>query len=165
VGNIGAQNWKFGDFDVRPGAPNYLLADTFGYVTYIDKTKYSLSYNATSVAQEFLFDTKDFSAINDVDPLVKNKYDASMYMDDQNRWLTTKVEVKGAGSLTMQYSVDGGASFINFPESPLTMNADWTMHELDVDISSERFMVRASNSATNEAAHIRYMKVEFTPGV
>jgi hypothetical protein len=165
VGNIGAQNWKFGDYAVRANAPTYLLADTSGRITFIDKSKYSLSYSGTSTAQDFLFDTKDFTAINDIDPLKKDKYAASMYMDDQNRWLSTKVEIKGAGSLTMQYSVDGGNSFVNFPESPLTMNADWTMHELDVDISSERFMVRASNTGLNEVAHIRYMKVEFTPGV
>lgn len=164
VGNIGAQNWRFGDKITRAGSNVELLCDTSGSVSKMDKTVYSIVQAGTSTAQSFIFDTKDLSSINDIDPIVRSKYNLSEYMDNKTRWLELKVEAKGEGSLHTQYSIDGGYNFSTFNESPKTLVSTWSMHTFDVDIASEKFMVRFTNTATNEAVHIQYIKVSFVPG-
>ena len=85
-------------------------------------------------------------------------------MDNDTRWQTQKIELKGYGSAHLSYSVDGGNTFTAFPESPVTMNANWKMHTLDVDVCSPKYMFRISNSGLNEVVHMRYAKIEFVPG-
>jgi hypothetical protein len=164
VGDIGAQNWKFGDYTVSPGAKLNLLADASGYVVKMDKTVYSLSVGGTQVAQTFIFDTKDISSINDVDPLVKNRYNLSQYMDNQTRWYLVKIEAKGSGSMYVEYSTDAGSSWSACNPAYASLTPEWAMYLFEVDTTSTRFMIRIKNSATNEVVHVRYMKVQFIPG-
>jgi hypothetical protein len=164
VGNIGAQNWRFGDYYLRGGSRVRVMGDMSGRVVKMDKTVYSISESGSSLPQTFSFDTKDLSSISDIDPLVRDKYNLSSYMDNQTRWVTVKAELKGQGSAYLQYSTDGGNTFTNFDESPITLDANWKMHTLDLDRCSEKMLVRLSNSSTNEVVHMRYMKIQFIPG-
>lgn len=163
-GNIGAQNWKFGDLSIDRGSITYLLGDKSGRVVKRDKTAYSLSESGTSAPQVFFFDTKDLSSVGDIDPLIRNKYELSEYMDNQTRWLQLKVEAKGHGLMHLQYSTDAGYNWTTFSESPFTIDSTWKMYTADVDIAAEKFMVRISNSATNEVVHVRYAKLSIVPG-
>lgn len=165
VGNIGAQNWTFGDVAANAGDTVYLLGNNNGRVAKMDKTIYSIiSGTSTGAAQTFTWDSKDISSHKDVDPATKNKYNYSEYMDNETRWQTQKIELKGYGSAYLSYSVDGGTTFAAFPESPVTLDANWKMHTLDVDICSPKYMFRVSNSSANEVVHMRYAKIEFVPG-
>jgi len=164
VGNIGAQDWKFGDKYVTAGSPVYLLGDKSGRVVKMDKTLYSMSESGTSVPQSFVFDSKDFTSIGDVDPLTRNRYNLSQYMDNNTRWQRASMELKGAGTAHLQYSVDGGGSWTAFPEGGKTLTNAWILHEWDIDVATQQMRLRLANTATNESIHMRYMKVEFVPG-
>ncbi len=164
VGNIGAQNWKFGDLSAAAGAIINLNGESSGRIVKKDKTVYSVSESGTSAPQSFVFDTKDLSSNNDIDPLIKNKYHLTEYMDNQSRWLQVKVEAQGAGSMHLLYSTDEGKNFAEFNDSPFTLNNTWNMYIADVDVAAEKFMVRVSNTATNEVVHLRYIKAQLVPG-
>ena len=164
TGNIGAQNWKFGDLSIAAGAVTNLSGEASGRIVKRDKTVYSISESGVSIPQTFVFDTKDISSVNDIDPLIKDKYELTEYMDNQSRWLQVKVEAKGAGSMCLQYSTDEGVNFAEFPDSPFTLSANWSMHLADVDVASEKFTVRVSNTGTNEVVFLRYIKAQFVPG-
>ncbi len=164
VGNIGAQNWKFGDLVNNAGARIYLLADQTGRIVKMDKTVYSVSIGGTATAQSFVWDSKDFSSVNDVDPLVRDRLNISSYMDNDTRWQTQKIELKGQGTCSVSYSIDGGNSFTEFPESPITLTPNWEIYSLDVDITSNRYMFRIANNTINDVVHLRYGKVQFVPG-
>lgn len=161
---IGSYTWKFGDKANVAGSTVYILGDQTGRVVKLDKSVFSLSSSGTSAAQSLVFDTKDLSSVGDVDPLTKSRYNASEYMDNQTRWQEVKIEAKGYGSMDAQYSVDGGTSWVSFPEGSKTLTGQWKMYTYDVDITAERFMVRILNSALNEVVSIRYIKARFVPG-
>ncbi len=163
-GNIGVQNWKFGDLSVAAGAITYLNGEVSGRIVKRDKTVYSVSESGTNAPQSFVFDTKDLSSVNDIDPLVRNRYQLTEYMDNQSRWLQVKVEAQGAGSMQLHYSTDEGRNFIEFDDSPFALIPDWYMYVADVDVAAEKFMVRVSNTATNEVVHLRYIKAQLVPG-
>jgi hypothetical protein len=164
LGDIGAQNWKFGDYMVGVGANLTLLTDQSGRITKMDKTVYSLSSTGTQVAQTFIFDTKDISSINDVDPMVRNRYNMSTYMDNKSRWYEIKVEAKGSGSLYVDYSVDAGQTWTSCNPGYATLTPEWNMYIFECDHASPRFMVRTRNSGLNEVVHVRYIKVNFIMG-
>lgn len=163
-GNIGAQNWRFGDMFVRAGSPTYLLGDTSGRVNQMDKTVYSIVAAGTTTPKTFLFDSKELSSVRDIDPLLRNKYALTEYMDNVPRWSRAVVEAKGQGRVYLQYSTDGGSTFIPVAEEYKTLSTEWEMHEFDIDQANESLMLRVINTATNEVVHMRYMKAEFVPG-
>lgn len=163
-GTIGDQNWKFGNKFLYAGSPVFLLAENTGRIVERDKSVYSVNISGTATAQSFVFDTKDLTSVKDIDPLLRDKYHLTEYMDNQSRWLQLKIEAKGSGTLNLQFSNDGGVTFNNFDESPITLTANWKLHILDVDIATEKFMVRAANSTINDSVFIRYMKLELVCG-
>jgi hypothetical protein len=163
-GNIGAQTWLFGDMQATGAAPLYLNGHSDGHIVKRDITRFSIISVGTSTAQDFLFDTKALSSINDTDPLVRNKYNLSTYKDNDTRWIKTQIECRGNGSMYVQYSTDEGKYFYPFPESPVSLDSDWKLVELDSDIAAPTFMVRVSNTGIDEYAAIDYMKVSFIPG-
>jgi len=164
VGTIGAQNWKFGDMSIAAGAPVYLLANAQNNIVKMDKTVYSVISNSTAGAQTFVFDTKDISSINDVDPLIKDKYGVSSYKQEDTRWLKFRAEIMGAGSVSALYSTDAGINWDAFPEGAKTIDNTWKMYTWDVDVAASQFRVRLTNTAQNEAVHVRYERVVFIPG-
>lgn len=164
VGNIGAQNWTFGDLRNLSGARMYILGDDTGHVVKMDKTVYSISIAGTSAAQTFTWDSKDISSVNDVDPLVRDRLNLTAYMDNDTRWQRLKIELKGQGTCDVSYSIDGGNTFITCDESPITLTDNWYLYTLDMDICSRSLMFRIANNNTNEVVHMRYGKVEFIPG-
>ena len=164
LGDIGAQNWKFGDYVIQAGASLTLLGDQSGRVVKQDKTVYSISSTGTQVAQTFIFDTKDISSISDVDPLVRNSYNLTAYMDNKSRWYSIKVEAKGSGSMYLEYSTDAGANWVACNPAYVTLTPDWAMYEFEIDDASAHIMIRVKNSGVNEVVHLRYLKTKFIVG-
>jgi hypothetical protein len=164
VGNMGAQTWKGGDLKGTGRSPVCLLGQEDGFVSKRDITYHSVAVNGTASPQTFVFDSKAYSSVNDIDPEVKDKYHLSHFKDNNSRWLKTTVEAKGYGSLHLHYSVDEGVTFVPFPESPKIVSAMWNMYEFDSDIESPSFMVRCVNTATDETIAVDYIKAEFVPG-
>jgi len=164
VGNIGAQNWTFGDLVAKSGATIHLLADQSGRVVKRSKATYALSNSGTDTPQPFLFDTKDISSIKDIDPLLQDKYHLTYYMDNMSRWTKATIEAKGYGTVSMQYSVDGGIGFDPFPEGDITLTPEWETYELDLDYANPNISLRVENTGTNEVVHMRYLRVDFVPG-
>jgi len=164
LGNIGAQSWKFGDYIVRAGASLTVLGDQSGHIVKMNKTVYSISNSGTQGAQNFVFTTKDISSINDVDPLVKNRYNITAYMDNQSRWYSIKLEACGDGSMYVDYSTDAGQNWTACNPACVALTPDWDMYELEIDTTSERLMIRIRNSAVNEVVHVRYLKTQFIVG-
>lgn len=167
VGTIGAQTWKFGDMFVDAGAPTYLLSDTGGNIVKMDKMVYSLSLAGTSTAQSFVFQSKDLSASNNVDPEYAGEgkgYDTSEYATHKSRWITIRAECKGYGDVTAYYSVDGSQTWTACAEGSKSLTTLWNTFQWDVDITSELFAVRLTNSGENEVLNIRMVKIEFIPG-
>jgi hypothetical protein len=165
VGNIGAQNWRFGDVRVNAGAITPILGDSSGHVSKMDNTVYSIiSASGTSTAQSFTFQTKDLTSMGDIDPLVRDKYKMTKYLDNESRYLALTFEAKGEGTLVVQYSTDEGAGWVTFPESPVTLTSPWALHTLDCDVNAEQFRVQFVNTGLNEVVHIKYIKAEFVPG-
>ena len=164
VGNIGAQNWKFGDYLVQAGAGLTLLGDQSGRVVKMDKTVYSISNSGTQSAQTFVFDTKDISSIGDIDPLVKDRYNLTSYMANKSRWYEIKVEAKGDGSMYVDYSTDEGQNWVACNPAYVALTPEWAMYAFEIDDASERIMVRIRNSGLNEVVHFRYLKTRFVVG-
>lgn len=164
IGNIGAQNWKFGDYRNLSGARVYLLGDTSGRLVKMDKTVYSVSIGGASQAQSFTWSSKELSSNKDIDPLVRDRLNLSAYMDNDTRWQTQKIELKGQGTCNVEYSIDGGSTFTTFAESPITLTDNWELYTLDVDVTAHSYMFRISNNSENEVVHMRYGKIEFVPG-
>lgn len=164
LGDIGAQNWRFGDYVVRAGAGLTLLGDQTGHIVKMDKTVYSISNAGTQQAQTMIFDTKDLSSIGDVDPLVKSRYDLSMYMDNKTRWYELKVEARGSGDMYVEYSTDAGNNWVACNPVMYSLTPDWHMYFFEIDTASERIMLRVRNSGLNEVVHVRYIKAKFIIG-
>jgi len=120
-----------------------------------------------STAQNFTFQTKDLSASGDVDPEYSGTgkyYDKSEYASHKSRWLSIKAELAGYGDVTAYYSIDGSRTWIACPEGAKTISAEWDLYEWDVDITSELFAVKLTNTGQNEIPQLRFVKVEFVPG-
>lgn len=164
LGDIGAQNWKFGDYLVRAGASITVLGDQSGHIVKQDKTVYSISNAGTQAAQTMIFDSKDLSSIGDVDPMVKNRYNITSYMDNKSRWYSIKVEAKGSGSMYVEYSNDAGQNWTKCNPEYVTLTPDWLLYEFEVDSADERLMIRIKNSGLNEVVHVRYLKTQFIVG-
>ena len=164
IGDIGAQNWKFGDYLIRSGAKLTLLGDASGHIVKMDKTVYSISNAGTQTAQTFVFNTKDISSIGDTDPLVKSKYNLTSYMDNKSRWYSVKVEAKGSGSMYVDYSEDAGLNWVSCNPDYTALTPNWKLYEFEIDTAKEHIMVRVRNSGLNEVVHIRYFKVHFIVG-
>jgi hypothetical protein len=164
VGNISAQTWKFGDYMVGANAPVQLVTDLAGFASKMDKTVYSIVQSGTTVSQVFTVDTKDLSSIKDIDPLVKDYYKTSLYMENETRWLGATYELKGTGVATLQYSVDAGSSWASFPEGNKTLTENWKLHHWDLDYAAPQIRLRLVNTGKDESIHLRYTRVDFVPG-
>jgi len=162
VGNIGAQDWKFGDLFALAGAAVNLYGDRSGRVVKRDKMVYSISESGTSAARSFIFETKDFSAINEVDPLTKDRYNPSRYEDSESRYQKISVEMFGQGTAALHYSCDEGSTWYSLGST--TLDSFWDLHEFDIDRADEEIRVRISNTGTNESIHVRYISIDFVNG-
>lgn len=164
LGDIGAQNWRFGDYLVRAGATLTLFGDQSGRVVKTDSTVYSISSSGTQSAQAMVFDTKDISSIADTDPLVRDKYNMTSYMDNKSRWYELRVEAKGSGDMYIDYSVDAGNNWVSCNPAYATLTPNWAIYVFEIDHASENVMYRVRNSGINEVVHVRYLKTRFIFG-
>jgi hypothetical protein len=164
LGDIGAQNWKFGDYMVRAGASLTVFGDQSGRVIQKSNMVYSISNSGTQSAQTFVFDTKDISSVGDIDPFVRDRYNLTSYMDNKSRWYEVKIEAKGSGSMYVEYSTDAGANWTACNPAYATLTPEWYMYIFEIDEASENVMLRIKNSGINEVVHVRFIKTRFIVG-
>ena len=161
AGSIGEQDWKFGDLVSQAGAAITLYGDKSGRVVKRDKMIYTISDSGTSTSRTFVFETKDFSAVNEIDPLTKDRYNPSRYEDSESRYQKVSVEMKGQGTATLNYSVDEGNSW--YPLGSTTLDSFWELHEFDLDHADEEIRVKITNTGTG-TIHVRYISIDFVNG-
>lgn len=163
IGSIGAQYYSFGSYFVGTDATVSILSDNEGNIVKRDPTVYSVVVSGTSTAQSFQYVTP--ALVGDRTQMAKDPYDNDTvdFTATIKRWQKVNLAMTGAGTADVYYSVDGGASYTKFPESPLTLVSTGTTHQLDLDVSSRMLNLRVSNSAQNEAIGVSYVRVEFIP--
>lgn len=160
VGSIGAQTWKFGEYQAKEGAAIRLYGDVDGHVTKYDKTRFSVVSSGTAAAQGFRYETPDLTGANVIDPYSKEKVDFSSHV---KRWTQAHVDMRGVGSVHVFFSTNKGASYIELPESPLTADANGKSHTIDIDIDSKYVRLALDSTGLNDYAGITYVSVEFIP--
>jgi hypothetical protein len=161
VGDIGAQNFTFGDALVRAEAHVKIFGDPSGRVVKHDPTRWSLSSTGTNVAQAYVYETPDITGNKATDPI---DGDVQQYTTNYQRWQRLTIDMKGTGEANVSYSTDYGQSFVPFAASPITMIPAGTRHLLDMDVSSPVLRLRISNSGLNEFVAVKYAKLDFIPG-
>ncbi len=170
VGNIGAQNWNFGEALVRVDSEVKLYGDPSGRVVKHDIARYSVSVSGTDTAQTYMIQTPDivgnsvrgdFGQTRPKDPI---EGDYVEYTTTYQRWQRLTVEAYGTGQASFSYSTDRGNTFTQFSQSPITLVNNGTSHFLDMDVSSPFIRIKAINTGQNEFIGLRYMKLDFLPG-
>ena len=81
------------------------------------------------------------------------------------RWLELHLEARGSGTLTCEYSLDGGDTWYEFSNSPLTLSgsfpADSSPQVLYCDVISTKFRPRFRNNTTTDTIEIKQFLVGF----
>lgn len=161
VGDIGAQNWTFGDAVVRADAGVKIYGDPSGRIVKHDITKWSVSQTGTDAAQVYVYETPDITGNRAQDPI---DGDVEQFISNFQRWQRFTLNMKGTGLANVAYSTDYGQTYVNFAASPVTMVPAGTTHLLDMDVSSPIIRVQVTNTGLNEFIAIRYAKLDFIPG-
>jgi len=160
VGDIGAQTWKFGEYQAKPGAVVRLYGDVSGYVTRYDRTRFSVHSGGANVPQAFIYETPDLTGANQTDPASGDKVDFTSYV---KRWTQFHVDLQGVGNANVFYSTDKGGNFTLMKGSPLVLTATGQSRTLDIDRASACIRFRITNTGTYEYAGVVYAAVEFIP--
>ena len=161
IGPIGAQTWKFGDAFVSVESLTRLYGDQSGRVVKHDPTVYSVSESGTSAAQTFIYETPDYTASAATDPATGDRVD---FTGVEKRWTQFNVEMAGNGTANILYSTNKGSTFVELPESPVTLVNSGSHHVLDIDASSKQIRWRITQTGQNEFIGIKYHSTEFIPG-
>ena len=160
-GNIGAQNFRYGDAFVKVESLTRLYGDQSGRVVKVDPSVYTLSESGTNASQQFVYDTPDLTGGNYVDPETGNKVD---FTSTNKRWTQVNIEMAGQGMASVFFSTDKGSIYTELPESPVTLVNTGTNHIIDIDVTSKYIRYEVVNTGTNEWVAIRYIGAEFIPG-
>lgn len=170
VGNIGAQNFTFGEAVVRVDAEVKLYGDPSGRIVKNDITRYSVSQTGTAVAQSFVYETPDvignrvqsqYGQGPAIDPIEDDRVESLV---TNQRWQRCTVNVFGNGTAVISYSTDRGSTFRQFDQSPITLQNSATSVMLDMEVSSPIVRVRVANTGLNEFIGVKYIKLDFIPG-
>lgn len=170
VGNIGAQNFTFGEALVRVDAEVKLFGDPSGRIVKHDITKWALSQTGSDVAQTFVYETPDivgsrvqgsYGQQQAVDPIEGDRVENLV---TNQRWQRCTVNMYGNGTALVAYSTDRGSTFRNFDQGPITLANAPTSYMLDMDVSNPFLRVRVSNTGQNEFIGVKYIKLDFIPG-
>ncbi len=161
VGDIGAQNWTFGEAIVRVDAQIRIYGDPSGRVVKNDITRYSISETGTSVAQTYSTETPDITGTQQADPVDGDKSDFVM---TNQRWQRLSIEMYGQGTAIVSYSTDRGSTFTAVSQSPVTLVNNGTTHLLDMDVSNPFIRIGIDNTGLNEFIGVRYVALDFIPG-
>lgn len=165
IGNIGAQNWTFGEALVRVDSEVKLYGDPSGRVVKHDISRYSVSVTGTDVAQVYQIESPDIvgntATRGAQDPIEKDWVE---YTTTYQRWQRLTIEAYGTGTLAVSYSTDRGNTYTPFSVSPITLVVNGTSHFLDMDVSSPFLRLRSVNTGQNEFVGVRYEKLDFIPG-
>ncbi len=165
IGNIGAQNWTFGEALVRVDSEVKLYGDPSGRVVKHDISRYSVSVTGTDAAQVYQIETPDIIGIiqgsDKADPIEGNRV---QFASTFQRWQRMRMEAYGTGTAIVSYSTDRGNTYTPFSASPLTLVVNGTTHWLDMDVSSPFIRVKVANTGQNEFIGVRFMELDFIPG-
>lgn len=161
VGNIGAQNFTFGEAVVRVDAEVRVYGQPSGHVVQHDVSRYSLSESGTNVAQVFHVETPDVTGTRAIDPVDS---DRAQFVTTNQRWQKFWLEIFGTGQTIVSVSTDRGSTFIPVSASPISLNPSGTTHEIDVDVSNSFIRFALEQTGTNDFIGWRYAKLDFIPG-
>jgi len=122
------------------------IGHTDGTVTYVDET--STSDNGDAI--ESFFITKDFQDSQQV----------------ISRWKSMELWAKG-GNVDVQYSVDGGNTWVACSNSPLTLGSEFPLFDapdkLWFDVVSSRIRFKFINNSDDEALTIKQFIIDYSP--
>lgn len=161
LGNIGVQNFRFGEAANQVSAAIKLFGDPSGRIVQHDIAAFSLSQTGTATAQAYIYESPDLTGNKAVDP-----QDGSVgeFVMTTQRWQRISLEMHGNGSAHVWTSTDRGQSFQELDQSPVALITTGTQHFLDIDCNSPFIRVRVTNSGLDEFVGVRYLKLDFVPG-
>jgi hypothetical protein len=143
VGNIGEQNWRFGDLITRANSPITLVGDESGYAYQLDKT--TLNNNGVLIHNEF--QTPDF-VLPETDD----------YMNKFMRVPQLIFEAKGQ-SVDTYWSDDGGSSW-NTTSIPggntTTLTSSYELYQQDFDTTVRKIRFKFVNDVVSSGFFLRY---------
>lgn len=154
------QTLKWGDSAIQAEAPVRIYGDASGRVVKVDPGVFTLSYNGTTTAQTYIYETPDLTGKPSKDPI-----DSSVdeFVTTTQRWQKWTVQCFGVGSSAVLWSTDNGRNFTPFDDSPITLSSTGTVVELDQDVGSPQIRYRFVDTGTGFVG-IEYSKVNFIPG-
>ena len=155
VGDIGAQNYLIGALAAREGAETKLYGDAVGNVVKKDPTVQSICVEGTQAAQPFTWVTPDLAAMGpkggrgNSDPVNGTEVD---FTSTAKRYTQFTVEMYGSG-----------VSYLEFPESPVTLTTEPKVFTLDMDYTSPQMRFKVAQTGLNDPVAVVYAKVEYIP--
>lgn len=150
TGNIGEQNWRFGDALVKAYAPTTLVGSSDGCIYKIDKT--SLNNNGVAIVNEF--QTPDFVAP-----------DSSSYMDIYMQ-VSQLIYEAGGHSLTTEYSLDSGSSWSptqGAGGNTVSLTSTHKDYQQDFSVATKKIRFRFMNSLVSSGFNLRYFGFYWEP--
>lgn len=170
VGDIGAQNFTFGEALVRADAEIRLFGDPSGRLVQHDLSRFSLSQTGTDIPQVYSVESPDLVgakvqgssySVRAVDPL---EQDVVEYTVTAQRWQRMTIEAYGHGQASIYYSSDRGGSYREYDQSPITLITTGTAYQLDMDVANPYMRYNITCTGTNDFIGVRYVKLDFIPG-
>lgn len=97
-------------------------------------------------------------------------YDSKEFQDDQEsicRWQQLQLWAKGDGTLTVQYSVDGGDTWNNIVNGAVTLPSEYPTFDnpqvLYFDVVSSKIQFRFTNNSSTDSVYIKQFVVGYRP--
>lgn len=170
VGDIGDQNYTFGEALVRVDAEVRLFGDPSGRVVQHEISRYSVSQSGTAVPQVYTHESPDLVGAKVQGSLYSQRSqdpidgDVVEYTITAQRWQRMTIEAAGNGQASVYYSTDRGGTYREFDASPLSLIASGTSHMLDMDVANPYLRFKITCTGTNDSVGFRYAKLDFIPG-
>jgi len=146
VGTWDAQTIEWNERGLNADSDQINIGHVSGSVTYVDETTKA---DDSEVINAY-FETKDFQ-------------DSQQVM---SRWKSMELWAKG-GTVTVQYSVDGGVTWIAASNSPVTLGAEFPQFDspdkLWFDVVSSRIRFKFINNTSDESLSIKQFIVDYSP--
>jgi hypothetical protein len=160
TGNIGAQNFSFASLEGAQQSRVQLYGDPTGRVLKRDFTRHSLTISGTAAPQTYVYETPDFTGT----PQKDENGSKVEFLSTRQRWLQATIWACGEGLMLVECTTDGGRSYAATPQSPFTLDANGSPHQVSLQKRSPSLALRVSNTGTNDFIGLEYVKVEFIPG-
>lgn len=151
VGTIGDQTFRFGDASLGNDA-NIIMAGDYDGILYAES---NTTHSLAGTAQTVIYETIDFTAMEEVDPLTGEKV---IYLANYKRWTDIYSELAG-DSCSIEYSTDGGDSWQGLPNGEKTLSSSFDFYKTGVDKISKKIRFRFITTADN----VKFMMRWFSP--